>query len=43
MKWLYAIGEMLADWYRGSVARQRHSIEEDARRLGGTVQWEDLT
>jgi hypothetical protein len=41
MKWLYAIGEMFADWYRGSVARQRHAAEEECRRLGGSVTWRD--
>jgi hypothetical protein len=43
MKWLYAIGEMLADWYRGSIERQRHAVEEDVRRLGGKCVWEDVT
>lgn len=43
MRWLYAIGEMIEDWCRGSIARQRHGVEEDVRRLGGKVVWEDLT
>lgn len=41
MKWIYALVEMFADVYRGSVERQRHACEEDVRRLGGKVTWED--
>lgn len=29
-------------WYEGDEARQRHRVEEDARRLGGRVVWEGL-
>lgn len=33
------------DWWRrtygDALARQRHAIEEDARRLNGTVIWND--
>ena len=28
-------------WYRGEISRQRHAVEEDARRLNGTVSWND--
>lgn len=35
----------LADWWRRTygdeVWRQRHAVEEDARRLGGKVIWND--
>lgn len=41
MKWIYALIEIWADAYRGSVERQRHAAEEDVRRLGGKVTWED--
>ena len=41
MRWLYALVEMWRDWYRSSIARQRHAVEEDARRLNGTVVWND--
>lgn len=41
MKWLRA----LADWFRRTygdeIARQRHMVEEDARRLNGKVVWND--
>jgi hypothetical protein len=43
MRYVYVIVEMLNDWYRGSIARQRHGVEEDARRLGGKIVWEDVT
>jgi hypothetical protein len=43
MRYLHALLEMWADWYAGSIDRQRHSVEEDVRRLGGKVVWEDCT
>lgn len=27
-------------WWNDEIARQRHLVEEDARRLGGKVMWE---
>lgn len=36
--------ERFADWYwRDPIARQRRLVEEDARRLGGTVVWNEET
>jgi hypothetical protein len=32
----------LARWYDGGVRQQRRAVEEDARRLGGHVTWEDV-
>lgn len=26
-------------WYDGGLAQQRRAVEEDARRLGGSVTW----
>lgn len=42
MKWLSDVLDRFADWYwRDPIARQRHQIECDVRRLRGSVHWED--
>lgn len=42
MKWLRSLFDRFADWYwRDPIRRQRHMIEEDARRFGGTVHWHE--
>lgn len=37
--------QALSDWWRrtygDSITRQRHAVEEDARRLHGKVLWDD--
>jgi hypothetical protein len=42
MNWLRMTLTKLSDWYWGDpVAAERHRIEEDARRLKGTITWQD--
>jgi hypothetical protein len=36
-----AIREAHRQWYGDEMRRQRRVVEEDARRLGGTVTWSD--
>lgn len=39
LNWL---SEAHRSWYRDELVRQRHTIEHDARRLGGRVIWDDI-
>lgn len=41
MKFLRALIEAYRRWYRDEIARQRHAVEEDARRLNGRVIWNE--
>jgi len=41
MKVLRRLWQRLRDWWIGDLQRQRHAVEEDARRLGGWVMWND--
>jgi hypothetical protein len=41
MNWLRAFLDWLKRTYGDSIARQRHAVEEEARRLRGRVIWED--
>lgn len=42
MRYLRALLERLAAWYWGNpIAAERHRVEEDARRLNGSVTWND--
>ena len=33
--------DLHAQWYENQLRRDRRAVEEDARRLGGTVTWHD--
>lgn len=41
MSLLRSLLERWHRWYRGEIARQRHAVEEDARRLNGRVIWNE--
>lgn len=41
MNWLIAIRDWWRREYGDMLARQRHIVEEDARRLHGRVIWDD--
>lgn len=41
-RWFAWLLEQHRHWYRGEEERQRREVEEDARRLGGRVTWDDV-
>ncbi len=40
-RWAAWLSDQHKRWYRSDEERQRHAVEEDARRLGGHVVWDE--